>query len=192
MCIHSECWMGANLMNGLCIHDLVISSLGAVVPECTVLIIYEEVMEVVIVVVLGIVCLTWYEWQCLSRHHLLETPWPPRAHLQQGSCCTCQLRCHGGNHALSRPAWVRKMHIYSLLLKFGYVFPDGHIRCIECWGIYCTGIYCGWDTSILVSDSEKNPVVYMLKNDRPGRHWKDKKSVQGREKLEEERRKGRL
>lgn len=32
------------------------------------------------------------------------------------------------------------MHIYSLLLKFGYVFPDGHIRCIECWGIYCTGI----------------------------------------------------
>lgn len=61
MCIYLECWMGVNLMNGLCIYDLVISFLGVVVFECIVLIIYEEVMEVVIVVVFGIVCFIWYE-----------------------------------------------------------------------------------------------------------------------------------
>lgn len=60
MSFHSECRMGAHLINGLCIHDLVMSSLGAVVPECTVLI-YEDIMEVVIVVVLRIIWLTWYE-----------------------------------------------------------------------------------------------------------------------------------
>lgn len=44
--------MGANLMNGLFIHDLVMISVGAAVLECTVLIIYEEIMVVVTTVVL--------------------------------------------------------------------------------------------------------------------------------------------